>query len=85
LQVENWKDGASLWDNVINNQPCSRAYNSRGNLFRDEKQYGKAIEYYTKAIQLNKVDHESFNNRANVYVDLNKFDSAYWIIKMHLL
>jgi len=77
FQVQNWKDGASLWDNVINNQPCSRAYNSRGNLFRDEKQYAKAIEYYTKAIQINKIDHESYNNRANVYMDLNKLDSAY--------
>ena len=77
LQVQNWKDGASLWDNVINNQPSSRAYNSRGNLFRGEKQYAKAIEYYTKAIQINKIDHESFNNRANVYLDQNKLDSAY--------
>jgi len=77
LQVQNWKDGATLWDNVIRNQPCSRAYNSRGNLLRDEKQYGKALELYTKATQLNKVDHESFNNRANVYMDLKKFDSAY--------
>jgi len=77
FQVQNWKDGASLWDNVINNQPCSRAYNSRGNLFRDERQYAKAIEYYSKAIQVNMIDHESFNNRANVYMDLNKFDSAY--------
>ena len=76
-QVQNWKDGAALWDNVINNQPSSRAYNSRGNLFRDERQYAKAIEYYSKAIQVNMVDHESFNNRANVYMDLNKFDSAY--------
>ena len=77
LQVQNWKDGAALWDNVIKNQPSSRAYNSRGNLLRDEKQYPLALEYYTKAIQINKADHESFNNRANVYMDLNKFDSAY--------
>jgi tetratricopeptide (TPR) repeat protein len=46
-------------------------------LFRDEKQYAKAIEYFTKAVQLNKVDHESYNNRANTYMDLNKLDSAY--------
>jgi tetratricopeptide (TPR) repeat protein len=77
LQVQNWKDGAALWDNVIKNQPCSRAYNSRANLLREEKQYAKAIEYLTRAIQLNRVDHESYNNRANVYMDLKKFDSAY--------
>ncbi len=77
LQVQTWKDGAALWDNVIKHQPSSRAYNSRGNLFREEKQYDKARDYYTKATQLNRADHESFNNRANIYMDLNKFDSAY--------
>jgi tetratricopeptide (TPR) repeat protein len=49
----------------------------KGDLFRDEKQYAKAIEYYTKATQLNKADYESFNNRANVYMELGKLDSAY--------
>ena len=77
IQVQNWKDGASLWENVIKHQPSSRAYSSRGNLYREEKQYAKAIEYFTKATQLNKVDHESYNNRANTYMDLNKLDSAY--------
>ena len=77
LQVQNWKDGAALWDNVIKHQPSSRAYNSRGNLFREEKQYDKAREYYSKAMQRNRADHESFNNRANIYTDLGKFDSAY--------
>lgn len=38
--------------------------------------YQRAIDYYTKAIRDNKIDHESYNNRANIYMDLNKFDSA---------
>jgi protein O-mannosyl-transferase len=89
-QTHVWKDGASLWDNVIKNQPSSRAYSSRGMLFRREgnklKQenrmaeaeqlYRRAIEYYSKAISLNVIDHESYNNRANIYTDLNKPDSA---------
>ena len=77
LQVLKWKDGVVLWENVIRHQPSSRAYNKRADLFRDEKQYAKAIEYYAKAIQLNKADYESFNNRANVYMELGKLDSAY--------
>ena len=77
LQVQNWKDGVALWENVIHNQPSARAYNKRADLFRDEKQYAKAIEYYAKATQLNKADYESFNNRANVYMQLGKLDSAY--------
>lgn len=76
LQTRTWKDGATLWDNVIKNQPSSRAYSARATLLRIERKYAQAIEYYTKAIQLNAIDHESFNNRANIYMDMNKFDSA---------
>jgi len=76
LQARTWKDGATLWDNVIKNQPSSRAYSARATLLRVEKKYAEAINYYTKAIQLNAIDHESYNNRANIYMDMNKFDSA---------
>src|SRR5688572_114472 len=76
LQSRTWKDGATLWDNVIKNQPSSRAYSARATLLRTEKKYREAIEHYTEAIRLNAIDHESYNNRANIYMDLNKFDSA---------
>lgn len=104
LQARTWKSGETLWDNVIKNQPCSRAYSARATLFRrdanqfrdqaaqlmDQKRtqeanqkneqansnYKKAIEYYTEAVKLNAIDQESYNNRANIYMDLNKFDSA---------
>lgn len=90
LQARTWKDGATLWDNVIRNHPSSRAYSARATLFRKEahqmrdnnkpeeanKLYNKAIEYYTQAIKLNAIDHESYNNRANIYMDMNRFDLA---------
>ena len=76
LQTQKWKDGATLWDSVIKNQPCSRAYSARATLFRKDKNYSKALEYYSQAIKLNAIDHESYNNMANIYMDLNKFDSA---------
>jgi tetratricopeptide (TPR) repeat protein len=101
LQVQTWKSGETLWDNVIKNQPCSRAYSARATLFRrdanrlrDEAANAKtkeeanaknleanrnfqlAINHYTEAIKLNAIDHESYNNRANIYMDLNKFDTA---------
>src|SRR6187455_1168651 len=34
FQVQTWKSGETLWDNVIKNQPCSRAYSARATLFR---------------------------------------------------
>jgi tetratricopeptide (TPR) repeat protein len=104
LQARTWKSGETLWDNVIKNQPCSRAYSARATLFRrdanklkdeatqlmDQKRipdanqkneeanrnYRKAIDYYTQAVKLNAIDQESYNNRANIYMDMNKFDSA---------
>jgi tetratricopeptide (TPR) repeat protein len=104
LQTRTWKSGETLWDNVIKNQPCSRAYSARATLFRRDanklkneadidknakkeqeanlkyaeanKNYQQAIDYYTEAIKLNVIDHESYNNRANIYMDQNKFDNA---------
>jgi protein O-mannosyl-transferase len=104
LQIQTWKSGETLWDNVIKNQPCSRAYSARATLFRRDanklrneadldknakreqeanlkyaeanKNYQKAIGYYTEAVKLNAIDHESYNNRANIYMDQNKFDPA---------
>ncbi len=90
LQTQIWKDGASLWDNVIKHQPCSRAYTSRAMLFRKDANklklenkhaeanqlYMRSIDYYSKAIKLNTIDHEAYNNRANIYTDMNKPDSA---------
>jgi tetratricopeptide (TPR) repeat protein len=76
MQARTWKDGATLWDTIIKNQPSSRAYSARATLLRKEKKYKEAIDYYTQAIKLNAIDHESYNNRANIYMDMNKFDSA---------
>jgi tetratricopeptide (TPR) repeat protein len=104
LQVQTWKSGETLWDNVIKNQRCSRAYSARATLFRRDannlkqeadqaknakkeqeanlkyaeanKNYQQAINYYTEAVKLNAIDHESYNNRANIYMDQNNFNAA---------
>src|SRR6187399_2693046 len=104
LQVQTWKSGETLWDNVIKNQPCSRAYSARATLFRRDgnnlknqadqaknakkeqeatlkyaeanKNYQQAINYYTEAVKINSIDHESYNNRANIYMDQNNFSAA---------
>jgi len=104
LQVQTWKSGETLWDTVIKNQPCSRAYSARATLFRrdannlkeeadqarDEKRiqeanlkyaeanknYQQAINYYTEAVKINSIDHESYNNRANIYMDQKNFNAA---------
>ena len=113
MQARTWKDGATLWDTIIKNQPSSRAYSARATLLRKDANnlraeagqlmnqqrtqeanqkneeanlnYRKAIDFYTQAIKLNAIDHESYNNRANIYMDLNKFDSAFINYKQALV
>jgi len=113
MQARTWKDGATLWDTIIKNQPSSRAYSARATLLRKDanslrdsasrlmarrntqeankiyaeanNSYNQAISYYTQAIKLNAIDHESYNNRANIYMDLNKFDSAFLDYKKALV
>jgi tetratricopeptide (TPR) repeat protein len=40
------------------------------------KNYQQAINYYTEAVKINAIDHESYNNRANIYMDQNNFSAA---------
>jgi tetratricopeptide (TPR) repeat protein len=113
LQVQTWKSGETLWDNVIKHQPCSRAYSARATLFRRDanklkqeadqaknakreqeanlkyaeanKNYRQAINYYTEAVKINSIDHESYNNRANIYMDQNNFNAAIGDYKQALI
>ena len=73
-----WKNGATLWEHTIKTQPSSKAYANRALLLRRDNNYPLAIEYYKKAIQLNKIDHEAYGNLGNVYFDLQKPDSAFY-------
>ena len=71
-----WQSSASLWDRTIEINPSSRAYDNRAQIFRLEKNYDKAIEYYTEALKINAIDKEAYMNRANLYSAVGKFDLA---------
>lgn len=75
-QSATWRNSAALWDHAISVEPCSRAYTFRGQIYKREKNYDKAIEMYTKSIQLNKVETEALVNRGNIYFNTGKYDLA---------
>jgi tetratricopeptide (TPR) repeat protein len=83
-QASIWHNGASLWDHVIETNPSPRAYAVRAALLRDEKDYNKALEYCTNAIQLNAAFSEAYVNRGNIYFDLKNYDLAYLDYKKSL-
>lgn len=76
MQASVWINSTSLWDHAIKTQPSNKSYANRAMLFRKERNYARALEYYDKAIKLNTIDYESYANRGNVYFDLNKPDLA---------
>ena len=71
-----WFNSATLWDHAIKTQPSARAYINRGLLYKEEKNYTAAIQFYDEAIKINVADHEAYANRGNVYFELNKLDLA---------
>ncbi|HKB44419.1 MAG TPA: tetratricopeptide repeat protein [Chitinophagaceae bacterium] len=72
-----WSNSASLWDHAIKITPSSRAYDNRAGLFNDEKDFTKALEYYTEALKLNAIDKEAYTNRGNIYFNSVRVDLAY--------
>ena len=71
-----WFNSATLWDHAIKTQPSARAYDNRGLLYKEEKNYSAAIQCYNEAIKINVADHEAYTNRGNVYFEMNKLDLA---------
>ena len=51
-------------------------YLRRGNDAQNNKQYGDAIMWYTKAIELNSEFAWAYNNRGNVYANMEEYNKA---------
>ena len=70
---------------LLSSQPCmpseedflkSQEHARKGNEFAQFGKLQNAIEEYTKAIALNKIDHRCFGNRSYCFHSLKKFDDA---------
>lgn len=83
-QTQVWKNGAALWDHTIKVHPSSKAYANRAILLRREKNLPLAVQYYSQAIKMNKIDFESHGNLGNVYFDLKNPDSAFFHYRQSL-
>jgi tetratricopeptide (TPR) repeat protein len=72
-----WKNGMTLWNAVIGQfQNVPFAYNNRGVIFMNDKKYDKAIDDFSKAIQLNPNFIQAYQNRGIIYMNQNKYDLA---------
>ncbi|MEO0206922.1 MAG: tetratricopeptide repeat protein, partial [candidate division WOR-3 bacterium] len=72
-----WRDGMTLWTYVINTYPdISVAYNNRGTLYGNEKNYESALKDYDRALQINPKYVKAYVHRGNTYNVLGDFDRA---------
>ena len=72
-----WKNGMTLWNDVINKEPSvALAYNNRAALWVDEKKYGEALSDYSKAIEIRPQYADAYQNRGVILAGLNNYEEA---------
>ena len=61
---------------VAKDPKFANVYSNRGNVYRDLKQYPKALNDYNKAISLDPSHVKAYNNRGNIYYEQKKYQQA---------
>jgi protein O-mannosyl-transferase len=71
-----WKDSMTLWSDVIKKYPnVMVAYNDRGEVYLQRKEYDKAMEDFNMAIKI-EPNFMAYTNRGKVYEETKEYDKA---------
>jgi tetratricopeptide (TPR) repeat protein len=71
-----WKDSISLWTDVLNKYPNVIACNNRGRIYYDLKDYNKAIDDFTQALNLYPYSIDAYINRGLCYYQKEDYNKA---------
>ncbi|HNQ83786.1 MAG TPA: tetratricopeptide repeat protein [Bacteroidales bacterium] len=72
-----WKTDLSLWTDVIEHDPSVKlAYINRGNAFKNERKYDRAVADFSKAMEIDPEYALAYFNRGSAYEDAKKADLA---------
>jgi len=76
-RINTFRNSVTIWSDVVEKHPeCYMAYNNRGLEFYNKGYSNKALDDYTKAIELNPNYAAPYNNRGVIYNDQRIFDKA---------
>jgi protein O-mannosyl-transferase len=76
-QTKVWQNGASLWQNVLEQYPdLYQAWNDLGNAEANEGNKTNAMKAYAKTIEINPQEAAAYNNRATLHARLGEFEAA---------
>jgi len=77
MAVEVWKDGETLWTQVLKHYPRTyEAYTNRGNLRGKEGRIQGALDDFKIAIQIKDSDPEILKSLGNAYGSLNQYEES---------
>ncbi|MBN2544169.1 MAG: tetratricopeptide repeat protein [Spirochaetes bacterium] len=72
-----WKDEYSLYKNMAKTSPnSSTARNNLGRIYRQRGDIMKAVNEYTKAIELEPENYDAYNNLGNIYNEIGMIEEA---------
>jgi tetratricopeptide (TPR) repeat protein len=75
-ESEMFNESITAYNNSIDLIPLAIAYNNRGNTYARLNEQERAIEDYSKAIELNPNFADAYNNRGSAYAGLNEHRRA---------
>lgn len=73
---ENFKALNDLLQIIKMNQECDRVFNMIARIYFLERKTDKALEYYDKALEVNKINKEAFYGKIDTYLILGEKDKA---------
>jgi len=76
-QIAYWNNSLTLWNYVVDNWPRNAtAFNYRGHVFKNSKLFDKAIEDYSRAIEIKPSFANYYVNRGVAYSEKREFAKA---------
>ena len=75
-QVKTWKNGETMWGNVIEKYPNSMVYVTRGDFYMGAKEFDKAFADFSQAIAMNPKEFDAYNLRGNIHRREKRYDEA---------
>jgi len=77
IRNRDWQNQDTLWLAAAKTSPnSSQNHNNLGDYYGRNKQFDKAIEEFSRAIELNPNYADAYHNLANIYVQTNQIDKA---------
>ena len=77
-QIKVWRDPLTLWNSQLAIYSSHIAHNNRGNIYSELQEYQKAMEDFSRAIELESRYASAYNNRGSIYSMFNEYQKAVW-------